>query len=193
MRKFLAITTILSLGLCGCATVPPQLAGTDLASVTPQQAANGSGRSEHVRWGGEILKVTPNADDTCFEVLSRALYPDARPKRRGHSEGRFIACRKGFYDPELYHKGRELTVVGQIEGTENHKVGDYNYTYPRVDAEQVYLWPERSRRDGYYSRYYDPYWGPVDPFWGSGYWGYGWWAPPVIIVHGSGGHSHHGH
>ncbi len=188
MRKFLAITTLVTLGLGGCASVPQQLAGTGFSSVTARQAANGAGHGERVRWGGEILKVMPREEDTCFEVLSRDLYPDARPRRRGQSDGRFIACHKGFYDPELYGRGRDLTVVGQIDGTEKHKVGEYDYTYPRLNADQVYLWPKHTRRT---VRVYNPY---FDPFWGWGYgpsWsGYGWWAPPVIVVRGSHRHSH---
>jgi outer membrane lipoprotein len=108
-------------------------------------------------------------------VLSRELYSDARPSRRDGSDGRFIACGKGFYDPAVYGKGRELTVVGHVTGTEQHQVGDYNYTYARVDAENVYLWPHRDR---YTSAYYDPW-----PYYGDPFWGPWWWNPPVVIVH----------
>ena len=188
MRKLLTITTILTLCLAGCSTIPPQLVAPDLANVTPKQAANGASHGERVRWGGKILKVTPNAHDTCFEVLSRALDANARPKRRGHSDGRFIACRDGFYDPELYQRHRDLTVVGRISGTEKHKVGGYDYSYARVQADQVYLWPERRRRP---AEYYHPYY--YDPFWGPYWWGSGWWAPPVIVVPPRSGHPHHGH
>src|SRR5690242_5596386 len=145
MRQLIPSIAIAALALGGCATVPQPIAGTDFAAMTPQQAVSRNVHGERVRWGGEIIRVEPKPDNTCFEVLSRELYGDARPSRRDGSGGRFIACGKGFFDPAVYAKGRELTVVGQVAGTEQHQVGDYNYTYARVDADGVYLWPQRER------------------------------------------------
>ena len=79
------------------------------------------------------------------------------------SLGRFIACRAGFYDPEVFMAGREITVSGRVEGFETRKVGNYDYRYPRVAAEVVYLWPERRDVDVI-----------VDPWYRGGYYGRGW-------------------
>jgi outer membrane lipoprotein len=173
-------TAVIALG--GCATVPPQLAGSDFVALTPLQAVQQNARGERVRWGGKIVKVEPQSEQTCFEILSRELFADARPRPRDASGGRFIACSKGFYDPELYTRGRDLTVTGRLAGTEQHKVGGYDYTYARVEADAVYLWPKRERRDVYYGTwpYYDPFWGPWGPYWGTM-----WWTPPVVIMHGN--------
>ncbi|MBS0569741.1 MAG: Slp family lipoprotein [Proteobacteria bacterium] len=177
-QTLLATTAIAALALAGCASVPAQLAGQNFSTLTPQLAAQQDAHGERVRWGGSIVKVEPKVDTTCFEVLSRELYADARPRPRSQSSGRFIACGKGFYDPELYRKNREITVTGALAGSERHKVGDYDYTYARVDADNIYLWPLRERRDNYsaWPYYYDPFWGPWGPYWG------GWWTPPVVIV-----------
>ncbi|MEP6939976.1 MAG: Slp family lipoprotein [Rudaea sp.] len=178
----LAITTVaLS---AGCASVPTSLVGTNFATITPQQAATQPAGSQRVRWGGEILRVEPRANATCFEILSRELYPDARPNRRDHSEGRFIACKAGFFDPAVYAKGRDITIVGALNGNERHKVGEFDYTFAKVDADEVYMWPRRAEFVG---SYYDPFLGPgCDPFWGScfGWGGYGYWGPraPIVIV-----------
>ena len=177
--RHLSLAIALSI-LAGCATVPQPIAGDNFSAVTPQQAVGQNATGQRVRWGGEIIHVEPRAEATCFEVLSRELYADARPSNhRDRSDGRFIACSKGFYDPALYTKGRDLTVTGSLNGTEQHKVGEYNYTFPQVAADQVYLWPERAPIDGYYgpNPYYDPFWGP---YWGGGW---GWWGAPVVIVH----------
>jgi outer membrane lipoprotein len=171
--------------LAGCATVPAPLVGTDFATVTPQQAVSQNASGQRVRWGGEIIRVEPRANATCFEILSRELYDDARPKRHDHSEGRFLACKPGFFDPAVYAKGRDITVVGTLNGSEKHKVGEYDYTFAKVDANEVYMWPKRV---DYPMHYYDPFYGPYcDPFWGPcwslyGGWG-GYWAPrPIVIV-----------
>jgi outer membrane lipoprotein len=174
MRQSFTISALIALILGGCASVPQQIAGNDFATITPQQAVSQNAHGAHVRWGGEIIRVDPKPESTCFEVLSRELYSDARPSRHDDSDGRFIACSKGFYDPAVYVKGRDLTITGQLAGTEQHQVGDYNYTYARVDADNVYMWPRRSVDP--FPTYYDPFWGPwVGP--------YGWWAaPPIVIV-----------
>ncbi len=180
MRNFLVTTATLgALALAGCASVPPQLAGQNFDAITPQQAAQQGGHGDRVRWGGNIVSVNPESDKTCFEILSRALFDDARPRPRSQSSGRFIACGRGFYDPELYKKDREITVTGTLAGTQKHPVGGYDYTYALVDADNIYLWPERRPDDqrGAWPYYYDPFWGPWGPYWGSGY-----WAPPVVII-----------
>lgn len=168
--------------LAGCATVPAPLQG-QFPPTTPREAVASAGASnEAVRWGGEIINVDTRANHTCFEILGRALDSIARPVTSDPSAGRFLACRNGFYDPEEFKRGREITVVGHLDGTEQAKVGDFDYTYPRVAADTVYLWPERPL---YVASpyYYDPWWGPG---WGWGpYWGPYWGGGTIIVRHPS--------
>ena len=97
-----------------------------------------------------------------LEVLGRPLSDTARPRRTDVGSGRFLACRGGFYDPAIFADGREMTVVGRVTGTESRPVGAYNYPSPRVDADVVFLWPEREERDVYYvgalGWHHRPYW-----------------------------------
>jgi outer membrane lipoprotein len=178
MHKTVLLTPLI-LALAACATVPAPLNG-DFSSLTPQQSLSGTHSGERVRWGGEIIKVEPGESSTCFEILSRELDASARPRSRDASEGRFIACRSGFYDPEVFVKGRELSVTGSISGTQVGRVGQFDYTYPRIAADTIYLWPRRPvmiRQSASWP--YDPFWGPgFGPYWGPGFWG----PPPVIIV-----------
>jgi outer membrane lipoprotein len=173
-----AALALLAGALGACATVPAPLKG-QFSPVTPRDAAANGGQAATVRWGGEIINVDPRADQTCFEILARQLDDTARPVSRDPSSGRFLACRTGFYDPEEFKQGRDITIVGQLNGSERAKVGDFDYTYPRVAADLVYLWPERS----YYghSPYYDPWYG-YGPWWGYGpYWG--GFGTTVIVEH----------
>lgn len=175
----IALGTVL---LASCATVPKDLVG-QYAEITPQQASNGGVSGTQVRWGGVIIETDPGHDNTCFYVLGKPLDSgDARPQGVRDSTGRFVACKQGFYDPEVYAKGREITVTGMLQGVVTRKVGDYEYPYPRVEASVVHLWPVRPVYErGYYrNTWNDPFWGPG--WWGP--WGYDpfWYAPPPVIV-----------
>ncbi|HET6545513.1 MAG TPA: Slp family lipoprotein [Rhodanobacteraceae bacterium] len=178
------LLALLAGGLISCATVPAPLQG-QFSESSPAQAVQSGQTGQRVRWGGEIIKVEPKADRTCFEILGRPLNISARPIARDTSEGRFIACHDGFYDPEIFQRGREATVVGRVTGTDRGPVGDYDYTYPHVAADAIHLWPERPVYPRSYDSpfLYDPFWGGFGPYWGP-YWG----SPPVIIVPGHGPH-----
>lgn len=174
----LVATVLLGAGLASCATVPTPLQG-QYSTTTPHDAAN-AGSGQAVRWGGEIIKVEPKADTTCFEILARQLDSSARPLSRDPSDGRFIACRGGFYDPEVFERGRDVTIVGQVTGSDHGKVGEFSYTYPHVAADAIYLWPKRTL----YARtpYYDPWMYGYGSPWGWGpYWGPYWGGGTVII------------
>lgn len=184
MKKQLA-TLFLAAGLASCATVPVPLQG-QYSNASPHDSL-GAGSGGAVRWGGEIVKVEPKADSTCFEVIARELDDSARPRTREANGGRFIACHAGFYDPEDFQRGRELTVVGQITGTDHGKVGEFDYAYPHVAADAIYLWPKRAAYPR--SAYYDPWmygYGPYGFGFGS-YWGAPYWGGPIIIRR----HYHH--
>ncbi|WP_114241186.1 Slp family lipoprotein, partial [Dyella sp. C9] len=165
MYKPLILATAVAT-LAACATVPQPLQGTytDITSVAAQQGNTGA---VQVRWGGQIIKTEPGPQETCFYVLQRPLDSEARPSApssNGETQGRFVACRAGFYDPEVFTRGRDITVTGVLQGTKPEKVGDYTYAYPRVEASVVYLWPKRVVNP-YPPGWYDPFWGP---YWGPG-------------------------
>lgn len=155
MRRLLMIPLVSAVLLAGCASTPSPLKG-EFAAMQPADAVRAGATGERVRWGGRIVQVEPQADRSCFEVVSLPLGSGGRPLERDESAGRFIACRGGFYDPEVFQPGREITFTGTIEGYENRKVGEYDYRYPRLAAEVVYLWPVRKDVDVVVERY--PYW-----------------------------------
>lgn len=162
-----------TLALAGCATPPKPLRG-EFAPVVPAQAVGANQVGDSIRWGGRIIAVEPTQQETCFEILSRGLSGNARPLNKlDESQGRFLACRSGFYDPAIFTNERDLTITGQIVGFETRQIGEYTYQYPRVAADVVYLWPQISQERVYYN----------DPFWPSHYGPWGWGMPyrPVIL------------
>ena len=138
----LVTALVLALTLAACASAPKPLQG-QFSSLLPDEAAKREANGELVRWGGSIVSVQPQSQRSCFEIVAAPLNASGRPQKVDRSEGRFIACRSGFYEPEVFKAGREITISGRIEGFETRKVGEFDYRYPRVAADVVYLWPER--------------------------------------------------
>ena len=132
--------------LAGCVTVPAPLQGTYPPTLPAESAARGA-PGDHVRWGGQVVGVHNGANESCFEIVGKVLGSDGRPLVHDRSEGRFIACRAGFYDPAVFKDGREVTIVGTVNRFDSHRIGDYDYRYPIVMADVVYLWPERKDVD----------------------------------------------
>lgn len=140
MIRPIALTAIV-LSLAACAAGPGPLRGT-FSTITPHEASEGQGVGDTVRWGGLIAATEPLSDSTCFQVVGKPLGRSARPTDDDQTDGRFLACREGFYDPKIFAEGREITVVGRIDNVETRKVGEYDYKHPRVAADVIYLWPE---------------------------------------------------
>ncbi len=173
------ILVLFSAGLSGCFTPPAPSAGT-FPPVGISETQHGGQSRQRVRWVGTIISTNPAKGETCFEILALPLSSEARPPRTDESAGRFIACAHGFYDPGVYARGQDLTVVGTLQQPEVRTIGQHEYVYPKIAAETVYLWPtHRGSHVYYYSPWSDPYWypgwGPWDysPLWGP--WPYDAW------------------
>lgn len=127
-----------------------------------------------MRWGGTIAEVTNHAQDTWIEIVSRPLDGDGRPERTDQTDGRFIAKVKGFLDPAVYERGRELTVVGTFAARIDRPIGEHTYSFPIVAATQIYLWP-KPRPVAPYDPWADPWYSPWYPYgypWGWPYYPY---------------------
>ena len=113
IRFALAATVVAMLG--ACASAPQPLQGSFLP-LTPEQAVVGQQLGASVRWGGRIVQTLPGPDSTCFQVIATPLNATGRPdsNARDDAQGRFIACRTGFYDPAVFTPGREVTFVGRV-------------------------------------------------------------------------------
>jgi outer membrane lipoprotein len=163
MKHFFRIGSLViltALLFSACTTIPEQLKG-EYTPLIPDKTTE-KDLETPVRWGGVLLETRPENDYTCFEILSRQLQKSMRPVDSDQAGGRFIACKPGFYDPEVFEKGREVTLTGKLIHMDVRKVGEYDYHFPVVDIEFMSLWPERRE-----SRYYD-YYGPYRPY----YWHY---------------------
>ncbi len=154
----IGLVALLVAMVSGCATVPSPLAG-DFPDYQPDQSTDRS-VGARVRWGGTIVDTRPGRNETCIEILARELGRDNRPRATDITRGRFLACREGFKDPAVFVDGRDITVIGDLSGFTEGKIGEFEYRYPRIDAEVLYLW---SPRPDHIYHYHDPLW--YDPWW----------------------------
>lgn len=147
MTVRLAILAVAVAALAACASQPRPLQG-DFAVMSPRDASATDATGQLVRWGGRIVQVEPQTNRTCFEMISTRLDVYGRPYwASDDTGGRFLACRQGFYDPALFQVNREVTFAGRVAGYETRRIGQYDYRFPRVEADVVYLWPVRERVD----------------------------------------------
>jgi outer membrane lipoprotein len=163
-RRF-ALGVTLSLALMGCASVVPkdfEATADRTLALADIWARPEAFRGRTMILGGEILQVTPKPSGTEVEVLERPLGQRDRPERTDASQGRFLVMMEGFLDPAVYRAGREVTVVGDVEGVTARPIGEVTYTFPVLRGRYLYLWPMRE---------------PVvyEPVWPYPYWGDRWW------------------
>lgn len=168
-RLTLAAAALAALALAGCATVPEQIQGdySDISPARVEPAVFGTS----VRWGGVIIDAVNEANTTCFEILSRDLDKYMRPLQEDRTAGRFIACKPGFHDPEIFAAGREVTLTGSIRGIDEREIDQFKYRYPIVDVDEMVLWQPR-REVMVIDRMYDPFWYSYPYSWGRPYWGF---------------------
>jgi len=165
MGRRSALGVTLSLALVGCASVIPHdfQAGADRTlTLTDIWARPEASRGRTMVLGGEILQVTPKPSATEVEVLERPLGRQDRPEETDESRGRFIVVMDGFLDPAIYGPGREVTVVGDVEGVTPRPIGEVTYTFPLLRGRYLHLWPKRQRVA------YGPVW--YESFWSDRWW-----------------------
>jgi outer membrane lipoprotein len=115
--------------------------------------------------GGEILETENSKEITTITVLHIPLAFRHEPKAKDRSEGRFLVSHQGFLDPEVYAKGRRITVAGQVVGTVVKKVDHSPITCLHIQSREIYLWPEYSRAVyPWYAYEYDWYYYPYPYF-----------------------------
>lgn len=145
------LSIVLGATLLASACAAPSVLQGEFAAITPQQAAMSESIAvSPVRWGGMILSSSNTPQESCFEILGRPLDYNARPLSTDGEQGRFLACKPGFLDPAVFKPGREVTIIGAVTGVEARKVDDFDYRYPKLQAQTIYLWPERVVTETYY-------------------------------------------
>lgn len=122
---------------------------------------------------GIILECRVLLDGTMCEILQVPTKPGSRPENVDRSEGRFMAHTHRFLDPAIYSRGRKVTVGGVVTGDHREKLGEVEYRYPLIEAEDIYLWPPEKEAPVYVC----PSW-CCDSWWCYRWCGPWWWGWP---------------
>ena len=122
-------------------------------------------KGEAVIWGGVIIETIARSDDTLIIVRQTELDFQKRPKELDKSAGRFLIRYRGFLDPSIYSKDREITAVGTLAGKEERSIDELRYMYPVIETKELRLWEKREKMPYYYDPWYhDPFFNPWYPY-----------------------------
>ena len=135
-------TLLLVTVLYGCATSPEFNTEQVDTTLTPQSVIADADNSlgKIALWGGTILDTRNLEKNTQIEVLAYPLDSYQRPLQSKKPLGRFIIIHAGYLEPETFAPGQLLTVLGGVSKSQSGKIGESNYTYPVVTANQLHLW-----------------------------------------------------
>ncbi len=95
---------------------------------------------ETVMLGGRILDIRTSEERSEIMVLQMPLDHWNAPIQEDLSEGRFLVFMERFLDPMLYNKGKLMSMVGVVRGSEIRAIGQYEYSFPTIDAMEIKLW-----------------------------------------------------
>ncbi len=163
----------LLVALSGCASYPvsKNLRQEAKPVTLAQVAANpGAYTGTIVIWGGRVIQTANDTNGGSLYVLQLPLNRYETPTWHGPSSGRFIARSKDFIDPEVFKKGRLVTIAGEVTGVVTKPVQTVQYAHPVVGIRELHPWHVVSHPP------YFPggYWG----WYGPGWYGPGWYGPP---------------
>ena len=118
--------------------------------------------------GGVIASTKNTEEGSIIEAVQSPVDRYGTIIDSDRSSGRFMAIEKGYLDPLIYKKGREITIAGELIGSRKKKIGEIEYTYSLFEIKEIHLWKEEKIYNNpapyppYMYRY--PYWW-YDPWW----------------------------
>ncbi|MCK4842858.1 MAG: Slp family lipoprotein [Methylococcales bacterium] len=175
LKLVLIISAIL---LNGCSHIPVSIRKAPPVDIQIQDIKKDFSKHKYqtARWGGILIDVENNSNETILQVLAYPLNFYGRPNLNSSALGRFLIRSNDFLDPAIYASNRELTTSGRLVEISNRKVGKKELKLPVIESQQLYLWPQYQRNDCDYP-----------PYGYYGYWGYSYGRPHFRFY----GHSRH--
>jgi outer membrane lipoprotein len=147
MRHLPLLLLVLMLSACSTTGERPVMGER---GITPQLAALDSGQlpTTVFEWGGAIVDSRNLSATTEFQILAYPLQKNGRPDLAKKPTGRFIAVVKGYLETADYTTGRQVTLSGQLKAIRPGKVGEAEYLFPVLEANEIQLWPAPAEKPG---------------------------------------------
>lgn len=127
----------------GCAPPFPK----ELLDKTEKNVPFAALQKEPERFSGKLLMVGGTIVDTKnlkkgtqIEVLQKPLDGEGRPATTDETGGRFLIVTSQFLDGAIYHRGRSVTIIGEVAGSKAQTLGEIEYRYPVLTAKELHLW-----------------------------------------------------
>ncbi len=116
--------------------------------------------------GGTIVETRNLPEETEIEVVQKSVDSFGYVATGDETMGRFIFRQPGYLESEVYAKDREIVGAGKVVESKLGKVGDREYRFPVIEAEELHLQEEYTSYPYYrYPYYYDPFYSPFySPF-----------------------------
>ena len=146
MKPYLFLSCLL---LGACTNMPQAMRDAHVVDIPYALASQNIDRNKDVpvRWGGVIIDVENEENFSLVQVLFYPLNYSAHPRLDKPNEGRFVIKSAKFLDPMIYAKGREITVVGTLNGDIERTVGKKVIRVPLLTSTAIYLWPKHYHND----------------------------------------------
>ncbi len=170
---FYARMMLLLLSIAGCAPViSKQIREQVRPDITFADVLNDPDRykGQMLILSGDVIETENTKEGTLLKILQRPAGFRGKPKDVDETGGRFLALDSRYLDANVFTKGRNVTVAGEVQGKRVLPLGGIEYAYPLISVKEIYLWPVE--RNYYYPPY--PYYYP--------YYYDGWWWPHQVII-----------
>ena len=129
--------------VAGCAPPFPK----DLLDKTEKNVSFAALQKEPERFSGKLLMLGGTIVDTKnlktgtqIEVLQKPLDGEGQPAVTDETGGRFLVVTSQFLDGAIYHRGRSITIIGEVAGSKLQPLGEFEYRYPVLTAKDLHLW-----------------------------------------------------
>lgn len=93
-------------------------------------------------WGGIIFEVMNPPEGTEITIIQTPLGSDGYANLR-IPQGQFIAKTDKHLNPEIYRKGKKITLAGVITGVREKELRFMKIPYPEIKIMQLHLWEDK--------------------------------------------------